>query len=321
MALNTKWLIEESKKAMEQSDNDSNMNKILMILEKIDVRQQKLEDKLSKIDEMSHSLSQMCNKITEIETSISDLVKRNSLIEKSVEDIGGLLDTVVERCTSNKKEIENMKRRNTEIERQIENDNLKENFKQIEHSLLDLRCRSMKNNLIFSGLGFQQNENCEEKLRRFMHNELGIEFHVELGNVHRFGKPGLNGAKPIVARFLYRKELEAVLRNTNKLKGKSFGVNEQFPEEIETRRKKLYPVLKKARHEGKQVKLVRDKLFINGKQYQSTEEEQNIASEYRETLLKNNQKQSGASPPVPPRPFKRTRTQSSDTNYEENEYV
>ncbi|CAG2197849.1 unnamed protein product [Mytilus edulis] len=321
MALNTKSLVEESKKAMEQSDNDSNMNKILMILERIDMRQQKLEDKLSKIDEMSDSLSQICNKITDIETSILNLVKRNSLIEKSVEDIGGLLDTVVERCTSNKKEIENMKRRNTEIERQIENDNLKENFKQIEHSLLDLRCRSMKNNLIFSGLGFQQNENCEEKLRRFMHNELGIEFHVELGNVHRFGKPGLNGTKPIVARFLYRKELEAVLRNTNKLKGKSFGVNEQFPEEIETRRKKLYPVLKKARQEGKQVKLVRDKLFINGKQYQSTEEEQNIASEYRGALLKNNQKQSGASPPIPPRPFKRTRTQSSDTNYEENEYV
>ena len=79
----------------------------------------------------------------------------------------------------------------------------------------------------------------------------------------------------------------------------------------------MYPVLKNAR----QVKLVRYKLFINGKQYQSTEEEQNIATEYRETLLKNNQKQSGASPPVPPRPFKRTRTQSSDTNYEENEYV
>ncbi|VDI57899.1 Hypothetical predicted protein [Mytilus galloprovincialis] len=191
MALNTKSLIEESKKAMEQSDNDSNMNKILMILERIDMRQQKLEDKLSKIDEMSDSLSQICNKITEIETSILNLVKRNSLIEKSVEDIGGLLDTVVERCTSNKKEIENMKRRNTEIERQIENDNLKENFKQIEQRLLDL----------------------------------------------------------------------------------------------------------------------------------STEEEQNIASEYRGALLKNNQKQSGASPPVPPRPFKRTRTQSSDTNYEENEYV
>ncbi|XP_071177834.1 uncharacterized protein [Mytilus edulis] len=152
--------------------------------------------------------------------------------------MGGLLDTVVERCTSNKKEIENMKRRNTEIERQIENDNLKENFKQIEHSLPDLMCRSMQNNLILSGLGFKQNENCEEKLRRFMHNERGIEFHVELGNVYGFGKPGLNGAKPIVARFLYKKGLEAVLRNTNKLKRRSFGVNEQFPEEIETRRKK-----------------------------------------------------------------------------------
>ena len=108
---------------------------------------------------MSDSLSQICNKITEIETSILNLVKRNSLIEKSVENIGGLLDTPVERCTSNKKEIENMKRRNTDIERKNENDNLKENVNQIEHSLLDLRCRSMKNNLIFSGLGFQQNEN------------------------------------------------------------------------------------------------------------------------------------------------------------------
>lgn len=85
-------------------------------------------------------------------------------------------------------------------------------------------------------------------------------------------------------------------------------------------RKSCTRFLKKLDKKGNKL-LVRDKLFINGKQYQSTEEEQNIATEYRETLLKNNQKQSGASPPVPPRPFKRTRTQSSDTNYEENEYV
>ena len=67
----------------------------------------------------------------------------------------------------------------------------------------------MKYNLIFSGLHEQPNENVEDKLRRFLYYEMGIEQQIEFGNVHRFGKKN-NGHRPIIARFLYYSDLEMV---------------------------------------------------------------------------------------------------------------
>ena len=48
-------------------------------------------------------------------------------------------------------------------------------LEEIRNVILDPKCRSMKNNLIFTGLKYSQNENCEEKLRSFLYHELGIE--------------------------------------------------------------------------------------------------------------------------------------------------
>jgi hypothetical protein len=48
------------------------------------------------------------------------------------------------------------------------------------------------------------------------------------------------------------------------LRGKNFGIKEQFTEEIEKRRQKLYGVMQRAKHEGRHVSLVRDKLYIEG---------------------------------------------------------
>ena len=44
----------------------------------------------------------------------------------------------------------------------------------------------------------------------------------------------------------------------------NIGIKEQFPEKIEKRRQKLYGVMKRAKHEGRHVSLVRDKLHIDG---------------------------------------------------------
>lgn len=40
-------------------------------------------------------------------------------------------------------------------------------------------------------------------------------------------------------------------------------IHEQFPEEIEKRRKPLYPLLRQARRDDKKAVLVKDKLFVN----------------------------------------------------------
>jgi hypothetical protein len=78
--------------------------------------------------------------------------------------------------------------------------------------------------------------------------ELNIDYYIEFGNVHRFGSRQNNNngteikPRPIVARFLYYNDLAYVLECAKRLRGKPYGINQQFPAEIENRRRSLYPV-------------------------------------------------------------------------------
>ena len=76
--------------------------------------------------------------------------------------------------------------------------------------------------------------------------------------------------------YIYYKDKEFVrLASPETLIGTNISVNEQFPSEIEQRRKVLYPFAKNSRrNRDNKVRLVRDKLFINGQQY-TTEENRN----------------------------------------------
>jgi hypothetical protein len=47
-----------------------------------------------------------------------------------------------------------------------------EEIKSLNESVLDLKCRSMKNNLIFTGLDRVQNEDTEDLLRGFLQQSI-----------------------------------------------------------------------------------------------------------------------------------------------------
>ena len=59
------------------------------------------------------------------------------------------------------------------------------------------------------------------------------------------------------------------LCNVN-LRDSPYNVMEQFPPEVQAKRKLLYPVMMDARKSGKKAVLVRDKLYINNKLYDPT---------------------------------------------------
>ena len=92
---------------------------------------------------------------------------------------------------------------------------------EMKESILDLTCRSMKYNLVFTGLKETPYENTEERLRSFLGQELGIEHWIEFGNVHRFGQrnpenENMRGKRyaidrPIVARLISHRDLAYVL--------------------------------------------------------------------------------------------------------------
>lgn len=57
-----------------------------------------------------------------------------------------------------------------------------------------------------------------------------------------------------------------------KLNGSRVLINEQYPSEMEDKRKKktIYPIMRKAKKDGKNVKLARDTLFIDGEVFTDT---------------------------------------------------
>ena len=190
-----------------------------------------------------------------------------------------------------------------------------EKITELEDAIVDLQCRSMKNNLIFTNLLEHPEEDTERKLRIFIHDELGIEHHIAFGNVHRFGKKTNGKIRPIVARFIHHRDLRQVLDNATWLRDTRFGVHEQFPKVIEDKRRKLYPVLKQAKRERKNAVLVRDRLYINGVQFIPDDEtiqqdtQQSTGSKainsFRDAIL--------ATPRQTERPFKHQRQSDSST--------
>ena len=152
---------------------------------------------------------------------------------------------------------------------------LKNQNAQLRSDVIDLKCRSMKNNLVFVGIaGDSKEENSEVVLRDFLYHELGLEENIKFGNVHIFRRRFRNSPIPIVARFLYHKDLAYVLSQGFRLKGTKFGIREQFPPESEEERRKLYPLVQQMKRPGNTTKIVRDKLFING-QLHNHDNEQN----------------------------------------------
>jgi len=73
--------------------------------------------------------------------------------------------------------------------------------------------------------------------------------------------------RPIVAKFAYYPDKERVRRESKELKGTPFGISEQYPQEVMEARRRLVPIMKKARSEGKEAYLRIDKLYINKQVY------------------------------------------------------
>jgi hypothetical protein len=100
----------------------------------------------------------------------------------------------------------------------------------------------------------------------------GIQQEIDFANVHRFGKHKDGRHRPIVSRFLYNKDRTMIMERAYMLKGKPHGIQEQLPNEMEEGRKELYPLMKQRRQEGIRVKLVRDKLIVDGRLYSAVED-------------------------------------------------
>lgn len=236
--------------------------------------------KLSKLDSIEQKLDRLDTTVKLLEQKVKKVETITTEFEKTVNFVAGKVDDFDQRSKTAENKMAGLVREQKKICEEVvkqkttmdsEFEQTKKEQDEMKEAVLDLKCRSMKNNLVFTGLGGESNgENVEDKLRDFIFNELGLEERIEFSNVHRFGSFVEGKNRPIVARFLYQYQRIEVLSNARKLKGKPYGINEQFPAEIESQRRRLYPVVKEKRQSGHRVKLVKDRLYVDGVLYDET---------------------------------------------------
>ncbi|CAC5425339.1 unnamed protein product [Mytilus coruscus] len=266
MALSeTRKLMEDSRSIIEGNGDDLSvpllLNTFISLVSSIDKRLQVVEKGIENFGEFKNIITSLTSRVITNEQALKTCQTKVTELETNVQGIGNLFDDVKARCDRNKivteensKELEQAKacinklfKNLSELSDQRQECNCQTELENMKEKVLDLQCRSMKNNLVFTGLYNVRDENTEELLR--------------------FGRYQ-GGRRPIVTRFLYHCDLQYVLDNAYRLRNTRYGIKQQFPKEIEDRRRKLYPIMKEAKRNRKIATLVRDRLFIDNELYQ-----------------------------------------------------
>lgn len=132
----------------------------------------------------------------------------------------------------------------------------------------DSQARSMRKNLVITGIPETTKENCGELASGFFTKELGIRGPIEIKIAHRMG---LGKNRPMVVKLANIDDKQVIFQNTQKLRGSNYFVTEQLPEEL-AENKKLQQRIKgqnKALPVEEQllVNVKRDRVLINNEVY------------------------------------------------------
>lgn len=236
-----------------------------------------IEIALTKLDNIDKSLAQVTSRVEKVESSVN-LVNHNvNACELKVNRINETHKEFNKNQKSQEVELKAAKTQIKKLQKDTEQlDDLRRQMNdlwyengELKDKLLNIQARSMRHNLVFTGIPevVGEDENIEDIVKTIIKEKVQISEDIDFENVHRFG--GRFGGKPrkIVVRFHRFKQRELVRKNARNLAGTGIGISEQFPHEMEHKRKELYPVLRKAREWNNRAYMIRDKLYINGKLY------------------------------------------------------
>ncbi|CAG2235575.1 unnamed protein product [Mytilus edulis] len=245
----------------EETEIPAVLNNVLTLLNRMDTRLSSIEKSkknTTTLSQMNDKLNSLSARVIDAEKGIVDVKSRVTQLEATSHGTGNIFDEIKAKTDKLASDIEHLQRERTDFENRQENmkekiDNLEEEKCMLNDKFIDIQCRSMKYTLIFSGIEEHRDEDCEDKLRRFIYQDMRIEHRLEFGKSYR------NKPRPIIARFLYFSDLDMVKRAGKTLKGTHYGVNQQFPAEIEGKKRKLYPIMKAERKNNSKVVLIRDK--------------------------------------------------------------
>ena len=238
-----------------------------------------IEDNVSRLGSIQQEIGIVRNEVSNLKIENSTMTKKVCELETSCQSISGLFDKYIESKMKTELDIRELQRDKAMLESKLKIAD--QNYTKLSDELQEVKARSMQENLLFFGLcenATGENENTEYKLREFLKNELDLNSSdevdsIQFDRVHRIGRRRANGVtnpRPIVAKFERFRDREKIRLAGIELNKKRtrYTIREQYPAEMETKRKRLYPVMRRyQKNTNNKVSLVRDKLYVNGLLY------------------------------------------------------
>ena len=220
------------------------------ILERLDV----MDSKLGQLNTIQTSLNKVTAEVSTMNTKVVSMEKQLGDLETSRNFDSKTLDSI----QGKQKEIDKMLKTMEKMESEQ------------KEKLLDLQSREMRDNLIFYGFEEDKEEtdkDCVDKVLKLVDEQLKIPHakHIPIHRAHRMGRYQRNKTRPIVAKFAFYPNREDIRKAAKNLEGTQYSIGQQFPKEIQERRRQLVPLLKEAKSKGQKAHIAVDKLYIDGK--------------------------------------------------------
>ena len=251
--LNNTVFENNSKSSNSNMTSEPNTEDVMTYLKRIDSKVSQVDQILNKLDSLENKVGTIETEMNKLRVYVYDSIKS---AEARIAQASDRVDEIEFACGETRDEITQMQRQNAEM----------------QENLLYLQSQSMRNNLVFGNIEEMPNETnaqSEEKLRSFMKEKLKIANDIvdsiQFERVHRMGwSSERNRCRKIVAKFTLFKDREMVRKHGGNLKGTNYFLHEQFPKEVNDKRRSLLPQLKAAKSAGKKAWIAYDTLYVDG---------------------------------------------------------
>ena len=219
------------------------------------------------LDRKLSPLEPMAAQIRDMQKVILDLSDR-------VEEANTSAEESKKESAQTRKDLNNLQTAFTQM--QGEKAQLQLKYDRLYEKQISMECYSRRSNLNIDNVPEDRNEQPQDTLSKFynvLERHMGIKNaknFIKIERCHRVGPKRDNHTRPIIAKFNWYVDRDEVWKRRASLRGTQMWMREDFPAEVESRRRKLYPVLQAARRDDRYKARARmhiDKLSINGGLY------------------------------------------------------
>lgn len=227
-----------------------------------------ITSRLDKIDSIESAVRSMSVKLDSVNKDVSEIRGRVMELEKSQQFLSDTFEEVKDMSNQTSVQSKEIRHDFDELTNKLKADNVK-----LSEEILDLRSRSMRDNLLFFNVPETDGENCQNLILEICEKDLNIEkakTALVIDRAHRIGAKKQHNTRPIVVKFNMFTQREEIRKRSHLLRNSNPGISigEQLPKEIQNRRKELLPKLREAKDKGNRAHFVLDKLYINGRVYE-----------------------------------------------------